>query len=75
MLRVDPAKKVVRNQTVLQCMDAFYNMHKDKDKDEKRVLLKNEFINKIVMSNYGKSVYHKIVDLEFRDIETVMLDG
>ena len=60
LLRVDPAKKIVRNETVLQFIDAFYQMHKDKDKEERRTLLKNELINKIVMSNYGKSMYHKI---------------
>lgn len=33
LLRVDPAKKIVRNETVLQTIDAFYQIHKDKDKE------------------------------------------
>lgn len=40
-LRVDSAKKIVRNQTVLQAIDEIYKMHQDKDKDEKRNLLQN----------------------------------
>lgn len=33
LLRVDPAKKIVRNETVLQTIDGFYQIHKDKDKE------------------------------------------
>lgn len=39
-LRVDAAKKIVRNQTVLDFIDQLYGIHRDKDKDEKRLLLK-----------------------------------
>lgn len=31
-LRVDSAKKIVRNQTVLQYIDHLYNIHKSKEK-------------------------------------------
>lgn len=39
-LRVDAAKKIVRDQTVLQFIDDFYKVHEGKDKDDKRNLLK-----------------------------------
>jgi len=62
-LRVDPAKKIVRNQTVLEFMDQLYLAHKEKDKAEKRNILKRELIEKIVMSNYGKTQYYQISDI------------
>ena len=67
-LRIDPAKKIVRNQTVLQFIDDFYLSHKESSKEEKRNLIKVELIGKIIMSNYGQTRYHKIIDLEFKDI-------
>ena len=62
-LRVDPAKKIVRNQTVLEFMDSLYVIHNDKDKEEKRNIIKGELIGKIVMSNYGKTQYYQINDI------------
>lgn len=59
-LRVDSAKKIVRNQTVLQVIDEVYKIHQDKDKDEKRNILQGELQGKIVMTNYGKTSYHRI---------------
>lgn len=35
-LRVDTAKKIVRNQTVLQFIDEIYRHNTDKNRDEKR---------------------------------------
>ncbi len=39
-LRVDSAKKIVRKETVLDCINQFYKIHEGKDKEEKRNLLK-----------------------------------
>lgn len=39
-LRVDSAKKVVRNETVLDFIDNFYKQHEGKDREDKRQLLK-----------------------------------
>ena len=36
-LRVDSAKKIVRDQTVLQVIDDIYKIHKDKEKEERRI--------------------------------------
>lgn len=73
-LRVDPAKKIVRSDTVLSVIDSIYQTNKDKDKEERRQLVRNELINKIVMSNYGKTRYYKITDINFVDISTIKLD-
>ena len=64
-LRVDTAKKIVRNQTVLQYINEIYKLHSDKERDEKRSILKQELINKIIMTNYGKTRYVRILDIEF----------
>lgn len=44
-------------------MDELYSIHKDKDKMEKRNILKEQLIQKIVMSNYGKTQYYQISDV------------
>ncbi len=59
-LRVDSAKKIVRDQTVLQVIDDIYKIHKDKEKEERRMILQGELVGKIIMTNYGKTSYHKI---------------
>lgn len=64
-LKVDSAKKIVRNQTVLDYIDQIYCTHKDKDKDDRRMILKENLIGQTVMSNYGKTVYHRVADIKF----------
>lgn len=59
-LRVDTAKKIVRNTTVLETINQLYEVYKDKDKEEKRNIVKNELAGKIIMTNYGKTRYYKI---------------
>lgn len=39
-LRIDIAKKIVRNQSVLQAINEIYKIHCEKDRDEKRQILK-----------------------------------
>ena len=70
-LRVDAAKKIVRNQTVLEFIDHIVNINKDKEKDERRMIIKEKLINQTVMSNYGRTVYHRITDLKFEDMSTI----
>lgn len=72
-LRVDTAKKIVRNQTVLTAINEIYKLHADKEREEKRAIVKNELINKIIMTNYGKTRYYKVIDIEFEDIDSVMI--
>ena len=39
-LRVDTAKKIVRNETVLDFINKLYAKYNNKDRDEKRSILK-----------------------------------
>ena len=65
-LRVDSARKIVRKETVLELVDLIYKPHlKDEDKEEKRNRLRTEFIGQIVLTNYGKRTFYRILDLEF----------
>lgn len=64
-LRIDSAKKIVRNQTVLQFIDETYKIHKDKEREERRNLLQGELVNKVVMTNYGRTAYHRIEEVLF----------
>lgn len=72
-LRIDTAKKIVRNQSVLQAINDIYKLHSEKDRDEKRSILKEELVNKIIMTNYGKTRYVKILDIEFGDIDSTII--
>ena len=74
-LRVDTAKKIVRTETVLQTINGIYKLHGDKERDEKRELVKNELIGRIVMTNYGKTRYYKVEEILFLNLEMVYLDG
>lgn len=40
-LRVDIAQKIVRNQTVLEAINILYKLHGDKEREEKRTIMKN----------------------------------
>jgi hypothetical protein len=72
-LRVDSAKKIVRNQTVLEAIDELYKIHSDKERDEKRNIISNELANKIVMTNYGKTRYHRIEEVVFAELTETFL--
>lgn len=71
---MDAAKKIVRNQTVLEFIDQTYSIHKDKDKEEKRMILKECLVGQTVMSNYGKTVYHRIADIRFEEMSSITFD-
>jgi aubergine-like protein len=72
-LRVDSAKKIVRNQTVLQAVDEVYKYHQEKEKEERRAILQGELVGKIVMTNYGKTSYHRIEEVVFQELDSVHL--
>jgi hypothetical protein len=66
---------VVQNKTVLQTIDEIYSRNSAKDKFEKRDLVKQALINKIVMTNYGRTRYVRIADVEFIDMKEILVDG
>ena len=74
-LRVDTAKKIVRNQTVLQFINEIYRNNASASKEEKRELVKQSLINKIIMTNYGKPRYVKVEDIVFLDMDTTFIPG
>lgn len=59
-LRVDSAKKIVRNQTVLEYIDDIYKKNESKDREDKRNIVRNALKDQIVQVNYGNGRYYKI---------------
>lgn len=74
-MRVDTAKKIVRNQTVLQFINEIYRNNASASKEEKRELVKQSLIHKIIMTNYGKPRYVKVEDIAFLDMDTTFIPG
>ena len=62
-LRVDTARKIVRKDTVLECINALYQVHSGKDKEEKRNEVKKALVNAIIMTTYGKPTFYRILDV------------
>jgi hypothetical protein len=59
-LRVDSAKKIVRNQTVLEFINEIYKIHQDKEREERRKIVQTSLIGLTVMANYAKSRYYYV---------------
>lgn len=64
-LKVDTTNKIVRNKTVLQCINEIYSKYPTLSKDEKRAMIREKMIGKCVMSDYGNSRYWRIDDIVF----------
>ena len=73
-LRVDSAKKIVRNQSVLDVIDQIYAKTKDLDREERRNMLQSELVGKVIMTNYGKTAYYRIEEIVFEDINSIKLE-
>ena len=74
-LRIDPAKKIVRNDTCMNIIDKIYSGNKDKGKEEKRQLVRSALVDKVVMSSYGKTRYYRITDILFSELSSVKLEN
>ena len=72
-LRVDSAKKIVRNQSVLDVVDQIYAINKHLERQERRNLLQTELVGKIIMTNYGKTAYYRIEEVIFEEIDSIRL--
>jgi hypothetical protein len=46
----------------------------NKDRDEKRIILKNMLLGQIIMTNYGKSRYVKVIDILFQTVDDYKLN-
>lgn len=64
-LRVDPSCKIVREESVLDVINQVYKRHGDKSKGEKRLVIQEELVGKMVMANYGRSKYYVIEEVLF----------
>jgi hypothetical protein len=74
-LRVDSSKKIVRNETVLDFINTVYIKNTSKDKDEKRNILRTLLLGQIIMTNYGKARYAKIVDILFQTVDDYKINN
>lgn len=72
-LRVDSVKKIVRNQTVLDYINEIWKMNQDKERLEKRNILQNNLVGKIVMTNYGSTNYHRVEEIIYEELDTVLI--
>ena len=76
-LRIDISHKIVRTDTVLNLIDRIYNdeRNQDKPKDEKRRLVREALVGKVVLAMYGNYRYWRIDDVLFeKDCNTFLLD-
>lgn len=64
-LRVDPAVKIVRSESVLDVINRIYACNNSLCKQEKRQAVERELIGKMVMANYGKNMYYVIEEVVF----------
>ena len=72
-LRVDTARKIVRKDTVLEAINALYQTHSGKDKEEKRNEVKKALVNSVIMTNYGKPTFYRILDIEFKSMMDIYI--
>ena len=70
-LRVNTARKIVNNGTVLDAINGIYKKCQDSPKEIKRNQTKKELINSIIMTNYGKMTFYRILDIEFKSMMSV----
>ena len=74
-LRVDSARKIVRNETVLDFINSVYAANRDKDRDVKRSILKDQLVGQTIMTNYGKTRYLRVVDVIFETVDEAKLEN
>ena len=67
-LRVDTARKIVRKDSVLEQIKSIYRTCTNEGKkelEEKRTAVKSALIGQIIMTNYGKMTFYRIIDIVF----------
>ena len=64
-LKIDSSTKVIQNVTALEAINELYRKYNDRNREEKRQIIKNEFVGKTLMANYGNNKYWRIEDVEF----------
>ena len=64
-LKIDSSTRVVQNEKAVDAINKLYKTYKDLSKEEKRDRIKSNFINKLVMANYGNHKYWRVEDVIF----------
>jgi hypothetical protein len=64
-LRVDPANKIVRSDSVLKVINDVYSLYNTSSKEDKRSMVKENILGKCVMANYGTNRYWRVEDVVF----------
>jgi hypothetical protein len=64
-LKVDPGTKIIRSESVLDLINSVYKKNSSVGKTEKRLLVEEELIGKMVMANYGKNRCYIIESVVF----------
>ena len=64
-LKVDTCTKIVRSKSLLEGINEMYHAFSYLDKNERRDKVKEEFLGKIVMANYGNSKHWRVEDIIF----------
>jgi hypothetical protein len=59
---------------VLDFINSIYIKNNSKDRDEKRTILKNVLLGQIIMTNYGKARYARIIDIVFQTVDDYKLN-
>lgn len=54
---------------MLEYINQIYSTNRDKDRDEKRNILKETLIGQTIMTNYGKTRYLRIEDVIFETVD------
>ena len=74
-LRVDSAKKIVQNKTVLEYINELYMKNDTRDRDDKRNIVKNALKDQIIQVRYGNGRYYKIEDVVYKDLSEEFMAG
>lgn len=74
-LRVDSAKKIVQNRTVLDFINELYKKNETKDRDDKRNLVKLALKDQIIQVNYGNGRYYKVEDVVYKELTEEFMAG
>lgn len=58
----------------MQLIDEIYKKASTNDKEEKRNLVRNALQNAVIMTNYGKKTFYRIIEVQFKRMQDVPID-
>jgi hypothetical protein len=72
-LRVDSAKKIVQNTLVLDVINDVVRKNKSMEKEERRLEIEKSLIGQVIMTNYGKCQFYKILGINFEQASSIRI--